>query len=308
MATPAKPGLSTELSLHPQAGVLTVPQWMYPEAGLDWLWHGFSTRESGVSLAYCAQPERTEESGELNLGFTADDAEANVRENRARFRQRVSGDRQTPMALVRQVHSNVSIAAGFPLDSLAGEAIPQADGIISQEPGLLIAVQTADCIPVLVVDPVLRVVGAFHAGWRGTVERIVELGVRKMQLQYGSEPSTLTAAIGPGIGACCYTVGQEVLDRFAANFEYAGDLFTYDRPHGQPAGLQQPRLDLPEANRRQLIDAGLSSDRVQFVGGCTACQPKLFYSHRASGGRAGRMMAAVGVRGNILLGNLEGVC
>jgi hypothetical protein len=180
-------------------------------------------------------------------------------------------------------------------------------------PGLLLAVQTADCIPVLVADPKRRVVAAFHAGWRGTVKRIVESGVGRMRLEYGSRPQDLIAAIGPGIGACCYAVGEEVLSEFESQFSYADHLFrevystdpvrtkypmlflTQRAPGHSPIGPSL-HLDLVEANRRQLLAAGLKPRSIQSVGGCTNCQPELFFSHRASKGHAGRMLSVIGIR------------
>jgi polyphenol oxidase len=221
-----------------------------------------------------------------------------VVENRERFAEALSGSRQTPLILVRQIHSNCSLTA--PAASFAPDAIPAADGLMTDGAGTLIGVQTADCIPVLVVDPAHRAVAAFHAGWRGTVERIVELGVARMRTEFGSDPAQLLAAIGPGIGACCYTVGAEVRERFGAKFRYAKDLFADGVRFGASgASEQQPsgmRLDLIEANRRQLLGAGLAAGAIAVVGGCTSCQPDLFFSHRASGGHAGRMIAAIGVR------------
>lgn len=291
----------------PRAGssVLRVAAW----EGFDWLWHGFSTRLGGVSRVYLPDGERDrpgeDQSGEMNLGYTQADSVENVRENRLRFVAAITGSRETPLMTVRQVHSCRTVPAS---EVSAGAAkiaapgalpglreIPEADGLITAQAGLLIAIQTADCIPVLVADPARRAVGAFHAGWRGTVERIVELGVAKMAAEFGSRPEELVAAIGPGIGACCYTVGGEVLSRFEANFSYASELFRRDAD-GTPKDGGALRLDLIETNRRQLLAAGLGAESIATVGGCTACQPELFYSHRASGGHAGRMMAAIGIR------------
>ncbi len=189
----------------------------------------------------------------------------------------------------------------------------KADGQITAEPGLLIAIQTADCIPVLVADRKRRVVGAFHAGWRGTVKRIVETGVGLMRLQFGCRPEDMIAAIGPGVGACCYAVGEEVLSAFESQFIYARELFrevystdavrnkypmlflTQCAPGHSPIGPSL-HLDLVEANRRQLLDAGLKPRAIHAVGGCTSCHTELFYSHRASQGHAGRMMAVIGIK------------
>jgi YfiH family protein len=189
----------------------------------------------------------------------------------------------------------------------------KGDGILTDEPGLLLGVQTADCIPVLVADRKRRAVAAFHAGWRGTVKRIVETGIGRMRLQFGSRPEDLVAAIGPGIGACCYAVGEEVLSSFESQFSYARELFrdVYD---SDPVRTKYPmlfltqrapghsligpslHLNLVEANRRQLLAAGLKPRSIKVVGGCTNCQPELFFSHRASQGRAGRMLSVIGIR------------
>lgn len=283
--------------------LLTVPAWQK----VSWLWHGFTTRQGGVSRAYC--PEGS--AGELNLGFTADDSREAVIENRALLAEAVTGNRATPLIALRQFHSNlVHIATAA---DAARERPWKADGVIASEPGFLIAIQTADCIPVLVADRKRRVVGAFHAGWRGTVKRIVESGVGLMRLEYGSRPEDLVAAVGPGVAACCYAVGEEVLSAFESQFTYARDLFhevfstdevrtrypllflTQCAPGHSPIGPSL-HVDLIEANRRQLMDAGLKARSIHVIGGCTSCHSDLFFSHRASQGHAGRMMAAIGIK------------
>ena len=185
--------------------------------------------------------------------------------------------------------------------------------MMTDVPGLLLGVQTADCIPVLVADRKRRAVAAFHAGWRGTVKRIVETGVGRMRLEFGSRPEDLIAAIGPGVGACCYAVGEEVLSEFESQFSYGRELFceVYDSdpirkrypmlfltqraPGHSPIGPSM-HLNLVEANRRQLLAAGLKARAISVVGGCTNCRPDLFFSHRASRGHAGRMLSVIGVR------------
>lgn len=282
---------------------LPVPGWeKYP-----WLWHGFSARLGGVSRAYCAD----DAPGELNLGFTAADSRKAVTRNRALFAEAVSGSSATPLVAVRQIHS--CLAHGAELADASREKPWRGDGQITAEAGMLIAIQTADCIPVLVADRRQRVVAAFHAGWRGTVKRIVESGVGRMRLQFGSRPQDLVAAIGPGIGACCYAVGEEVFSEFESQFAYGRELFcevystdevrnrypmlflTQRAPGHSPIGPAL-HLDLIEANRRQLLAAGLRPRAIQTVGGCTNCHPELFFSHRASKGHAGRMMAVIGIK------------
>lgn len=274
---------------------------------LPWLWNGFSTKRGGVSQAYCAE----DAPGELNLGFTADDSREAVIRNRLLLAEAVSGNAATPLVAVKQFHGNLVHRATA---ADAGRERPwRADGMITDEPGLLIGIQTADCIPVLIADKKRRAVGAFHAGWRGTVKRIVELGVGRMRAEFGSRPEDLTAAIGPGVGACCYAVGDEVLSEFESQFAYARELFhevystdvvrnkypmlflTQCAPGHSPIGPEL-HVDLVEANRRQLLDAGLKPRAVHVLGGCTSCETELFFSHRASQGRAGRMMAVIGIR------------
>ena len=282
---------------------LPVPAW----EKLEWLWHGFSTRRGGASSAYCAEGA----DAELNLGFTADDDREAVARNRRLLVEAITGNPATPLVTLRQFHSNLSVVARS--TDMQRQRPWKGDGLMTAEPGLLLAIQTADCIPVLVADRKRRVVAAFHAGWRGTVKRIVELGVGRMRLELGSRPDDLTAAIGPGIGACCYAVGEEVLSNFESQFSYARELFheVYDSdpvrrkypmlfltqraPGHSPIGPSL-HLDLTEANRRQLLDAGLKPRAIKIVGGCTSCQPDLFFSHRASRGHAGRMMSVIGIR------------
>jgi len=282
---------------------LAVPGW----ERIDWLWHGFSTRVGGRSRAYCADGGEPE----LNLGFTPDDDRESVAANRRLLAEAVTGNAATPLATIRQIHSGHLLRAGI---DYTGRAQPlKGDGLLTAEPGLLLGVQTADCIPVLVADRKRRVVAAFHAGWRGTVKRIVEAGVGRMCLEFGSRPGDLVAAIGPGIGVCCYAVGEDLLSSFEAQFAYSRELFcevddadavrrkypmlflTQRAPGHSPIGPSL-HLNLAEANRRQLLAAGVKPRAIQMVGGCTSCQPSLFFSHRASQGRAGRMMSVIGIR------------
>ncbi len=299
LSRPAPPARIAANGVH----WLAVPGW----DKLPWLWYGFSTRKGGVSRVYCAD----DASGELNLGFTAADSEEAVARNRCLLAEAVSRKEATPLVAVKQFHSSL-VHLATAADALR-ERPWRADGLITDEPGLLIGIQTADCIPVLIADRKRRVVGAFHAGWRGTVKRIVETGVGRMRLEFGSRPEDLIAAIGPGVGACCYAIGEEVLSEFESQFQYARELFheVYSRdavrdkypmlfltqraPGHSPIGPSL-HLDLVEANRRQLLAAGLKSRSIHALGGCTSCRTDLFFSHRASKGNAGRMMAVIGIK------------
>jgi polyphenol oxidase len=281
---------------------LAVPGWDF-----SWLWAGFSTRIGGTSRAYC--PE--DAPGELNLGFTAADDRNLVLQNRRRLAEAISGNANIQLVTLKQFHSNLIVQATGA--DASREQPRRGDGLLTDEPELLLAIQTADCIPVLVADRQKQAVAAFHAGWRGTVKRIVELGVGRMRLAFGSRPEDLVAAIGPGIGPCCYAVGEEVFSEFESQFTYAPDLFheVFDsdavrtkypmlfltqRAPGHSNIGPSSHVDLIEANRRQLLAAGLSPESIQVIGGCTQCRQDLFYSHRASRGHAGRMMAVIGIK------------
>ena len=297
-STPVRSPSQLMLSAN-QVEYVAVPRW----AAVPWLWHGFSTRRGGLTQAYCCPGAP----GELNLGFTPEDNRDIVLWNRQRFAEAVSGDRTVPIATLRQIHSGLHVI----VDSTVSVVAPvcQGDGIMTDQVGILLGVQTADCVPVLVADRRRKVVAAFHAGWRGTVQRIVESGIHRMCLEFAAHPADMTAAIGPAIGPCCYSVGKDVFTEFTECFDYAESLFSkVDTKETDSASALTPgdpvhapgefalHLDLFEANRRQLVDAGLPPESIVCVGGCTACQQQLFYSHRASRGRAGRMLSVIGIR------------
>lgn len=265
--------------------------------------HGFSTRVGGVSKA----------GGEaqLNLGFTASDKHESVEGNRRAFVRAVTGRERSlpPLITLRQIHSGL-VRILRSKDPIPKSAL-KGDGIITRHNDVLLAIQVADCVPVLVADAKRGAVGAFHAGWRGTVKRIVERGVGSMRAVFGCEPKNLYAAIGPCIHACCYAVGDEVIDEFTSQFEYSKELLSevYDR---DPIREKYPllfltarapghsnigppiHLDLVEANRHQLTDAGVPADHIWAAEECTSCRTDLLFSHRAEAGYTGRMMGVVG--------------
>jgi polyphenol oxidase len=271
--------------------------------------HGFSTRQGGVSKPYGGKA--------LNLGFTAHDSGAAVKRNRDLLLSVLEAgasdrppSRPGGMTLVtlRQIHSDIIHSlTGVPTEPLAG------DGLITAQPGLLLGVVTADCLPVMVVDRRLRAVGVFHAGWRGTVKRIVEKGVGEMRCRFGSRTQDLLAAIGPGIRSCCYEVGPEVKEAFESQFGYGSELFRETKERDEihekypllfltaraPGHSELPKkifVDLAEANRRQLLHAGVPAKNISDLRLCTACHLELFFSHRAEKGVTGRMLAVVGMR------------
>jgi polyphenol oxidase len=289
-------------------GVVSVPAFQ----ALPWLRAGFSTRQGGASTAYG--------DGELNLGWTREDDPEIVAQNRRRFAQSVAGKSKFSLAVPRQFHSNmvrIIEKDHGPLTKPDGKATLRGDALMTDISGILLGVQTADCIPVLIADKRTRAVAAFHAGWRGTLARIVENGIGAMRLRYGSRPQDLIAAIGPGIGACCYAVGEEVRFDFESQFAYAPSLFTevYDsdpirekypllfltaRAPGHSNIGPQIHIDLWEANHRQLLNAGIPAKNITVVGECTGCSreksgDRRYFSHRSEHGYTGRMMSIIGV-------------
>jgi YfiH family protein len=279
--------------------VLTVPAL----SQIPWLLHGFSTRNGGFSKIYHGHS--------LNLGFTEQDSRAVVKRNRAAFERQVGavdGQQLWPFVTLRQIHSDlIHCVSKPPQEQLAG------DGLITDTHGILLGIQTADCLPVVLVDTKRRAVGVFHAGWRGTVRRIVEKGVGEMRRCFGTRPRDIKAAIGPGIHNCCYQVGTEVRVNFESQFAYAADLFR-EVAESDPVREKYPLLfltarapghselptniflDLVEANRRQLMDAGVSRRNIYASPLCTSCHTDLLFSHRAEKGNTGRMMAVAGIR------------
>jgi len=278
-----------------------------------WLVHGFSTRVGGRSRVYGKN--------DLNLGFTKDDQKTVVEANRAAFLQEVgargqgsTGSRKTkakawPLVTLRQVHSDIiHCVDSFPSEPLTG------DGLLTSAANLLLAIQTADCLPVILVDAKRRAVGVFHAGWRGTVQRIVEKGVGQMQRQFGSKPRDIKAAIGPGVRGCCYEVGEEVRTKFETQFAYGAELFR-EIEESDPVREKYPMLfltarapghselpkkiflDLAEANRRQLLAAGVHARNIESSSLCTNCNTDLLFSYRAEKGKTGRLMSVAGIRG-----------
>jgi YfiH family protein len=180
------------------------------------------------------------------------------------------------LCLLKQVH-------GTRVRRAPWEGRPEGDAALADQPGMVLGIETADCLPVLLVDPRRRVVAAAHAGWRGTAAGVTRSAVRAL-VEGGSRPEDLVAALGPGIGACCYEVGGELL----AAFGPGGEAFFRPGPRGKP------HLDVRAANLAQLLAAGVPGDRIHHVADCTSCRADLYHSYRRDGPRSGRMINYIG--------------
>ncbi len=263
-----------------------------PLKKFPWLLHAFTTRHAG------------------SLGFTKNASRRAVERNRSAFIKGLIKGKPWPLLTLRQVHSDlIHCVTDVPEHHLVG------DGLITRTPGLLLAIQTADCLPVIMADPRRHAVGVFHAGWRGTLKRVVEKGVGEMRRHFGTLAKDIQATIGPGVHNCCYQVGEEVRERFESQFAYAGNLFRESKEsdeiherypllfltarapgHSESVLPRKIFLDLVEANRRQLIDAGVPAQHITASPLCTSCRTDLLFSYRAENGKTGRLLAVAGIK------------
>ena len=232
--------------------------------------HAFSTRLGGVSTGVLES---------LNLSVRRGDTPENVRENWRRLGAAAGLD-LTRAVYARQIHS-ADVRIAHAADAQPPECEPRfaCDGFVTNEPGVPLAVFMADCLPVLLHDPAAGVIGAVHCGWRGSVADI--LGAA------GAHPADIRAAIGPGIGACCFEVGLEVVA--AAEALLHAPLGALARPRADGKAL----LDLKGVNARRLVQLGVPAGQIAVSDACTMCRPDVFWSHRATDGRRGVQAAVI---------------
>ncbi len=221
----------------------------------------------------------------LNVSFAVQDDLEGVRTNRRLMAESVGWD---PSLIVSagQVHGRHAVAVGKA--NIGGGDLPDTDALVTDEPGVLLLLKFADCVPIVLWDPVRRVVGLAHAGWRGTVLGTPAAALELMVERYGTRPSDVLAGIGPSIGPCCYEVGPEVVA--AAGKAFAGaDVLQRD-----PSG--KAHLDLWGANTESLMRVGVPEENIATARICTRCHSDVFFSHRGSGGRTGRFGMVAGIR------------
>ena len=241
--------------------------------------NAFSTRLGGVS----ALPQDS-----LSLGNMRQDERANVLENRKRFLDAL-GASDWNLVTARQVHS-----ADVTDVSSAVHESPEpvtCDALVTTRSQTLLAVQTADCLPILIADTRTGTMAAIHAGWRGTLKGIVARTVELMQQKHDVRPSDAVVALGPAIGQCCFEVGPEVVELFESCYDYARECFVI------PGEGARAHLDLNAVNRRQLIDCGVREHSIADLGLCTICRNELFFSYRKEKGAekpVGRLMGVIG--------------
>ena len=246
--------------------------------------HAFSTRLGGVSEGIYSS---------MNLSFTRGDKDEAVRENYRRLADAV-GFKMEDIVTSDQTHTaNVRVITEEDRGNGITKPRPytDVDGMVTNVPGLVLATFYADCVPLYFVDPVHRAIGLSHSGWRGTAAKIGKVTVEKMNEEYGTDPKDIYSAIGPSICQKCYEVSEDVILEFQKSFEkkYWDSLF-YIKENGKY------QLNLWEANRLIMLEAGIKEEHISMPGICTCCNPEFLFSHRASHGKRGNLGAFLGIR------------
>ena len=246
--------------------------------------HGFSTRLGGVSEGYYAS---------MNLSFDRGDRKEAVAENFRRIGEAL-GVRCEDMVLSRQTHTtNVRIVT----DADRGKGITRerdytdVDGLVTNVPGICLVTSYADCVPLFFVDPVKKVIGLSHSGWRGTVGKIGRKTVELMHERFGSDPADILAAVGPSVCMDCYEVSSDVIEKFKEAFpENCWDQLFYEKPDGKY------QLDLWKANELIFLESGILPEHIAVTNVCTHCNSDILYSHRAAGDKRGNLCAFLALK------------
>ena len=276
-----KPG-TWQMTEHTKNGVLYVTfPLLDAEQGFV---HGFSTRIGGVSEGDLSS---------MNLSFTRGDDPERVRENYRRIAAAV-GFETDRLVLTHQTHTNhvrVVTEADAGKGFVRERDYTDVDGLVTDVPQLVLTTFYADCVPLFFIDPVHRAIGLSHSGWRGTVSDIAAATVRTMQGEYGSRPEDLRVGIGPSICQDCYEVSEDVIEEFRASYEEKLWMRLY-----RENGNGKYQLNLWEACRQNLLRAGVLPDRIEVTDLCTCCNPQIFFSHRASGGKRGNLAGFLMIR------------
>ncbi len=240
--------------------------------------HGFTTRLGGVSKGYCST---------MNISTTRGDDPEAVEENKRRL-ARAIGVRVEDMTFTHQTHTvNVAVVR----EEDRGKRFMETDGMVTDVPGICLVTFYADCVPLYLVDPVRKVIGLSHSGWRGTVNRMGRITLEKMQEVYGTDPKDVVAAIGPSICQDCYEVSEDVIDRFKDSFSRKDwkELF-----YRKDTGKYQ--LNLWRANELIFQEAGILPEHMAVTNLCTHCNPKLLFSHRTTGDKRGNLSALLALK------------
>ena len=236
--------------------------------------HAVSQKERGEAYSFSLALHTGEEAGEIVA-------------NRRNLARLLSVDEAFVFVMANQIHSNhVCIIDKKEMQGWEKleDAVEDCDALVTDQENVIVTILTADCVPILLYDPVKRVVAAVHAGWKGTEGEIAVKTIDAMKRRFDSNPSDILAGVAPAIGKCCYEVGEDVASHFSAYPD------AIDR-HGKKS-----MLDLPEINRKQMIAAGILKEHIEMSGICTACEVEHYFSYRREQGCSGRFMSMIGMR------------
>ncbi len=263
-------------------GAASVPYYSFPSFdAVSFVRHGFSTRLGGVSKGIYDS---------MNLSFTRSDKETDVFENFRLFCTAIGTNVEDVVVSAQEHHTTV--LAVTKADCGRGvtkeRGYTDVDGLMTNEPGVVLCTQYADCVPLFFVDPVRRVVATSHAGWRGTVAQIGAVTIERMHEVYSCDPKDILCGIAPSIGPCCFEVDQPVYEEFA-KLSIADDTILHDDGNGKY------HIDLWETNRRILISTGVLPEHITVTDLCTKCHSDVFWSHRVTGGERGSLAAFIAI-------------
>ncbi len=270
---------SNTLTVHQTNGVT---YYGFPNLeAVSFVRHGFSTRLGGVSDGIFES---------MNLSFTRGDEEARVRENFARFCAAVGVDHRNAVVSAQEHHTVVynATAADRGRGVMRERGYTDIDGLLTDEPDVVLFTQYADCVPLFFADPVKRVVGTAHAGWRGTAAQMGAVMVERMVSDYGCRREDIVAAVGPSIGPCCFEVDEPVRLAFAESISFAAECT-------REVGGGKSYIDLWEINRRTLVEAGVKPEHITVTDLCTRCHHTVFWSHRVTGGKRGSLAGCIAI-------------
>jgi YfiH family protein len=219
----------------------------------------------------------------LHTGETAE----SIMTNRQQLAKKLQSDTSLTFIVANQIHSDtirvIDKASTSGWESLS-DAIEDCDALVTNIPHVVLTILTADCVPILLYDPIHEVIAAVHAGWKGSKAEIVKKTVQKMTEIFGCYPSDIQAGIAPAIGGCCYEVGKEVAEHF------------FYMPDAYKQKDEKYMLDLPNVNKQQLLDAGLKEENIEMSHICTACDVEYYFSYRKEQGCSGRFMSIIGLK------------
>ena len=240
--------------------------------------HGFSTRLGGVSTGCFSS---------MNISLTRGDDPKAVKKNRELIAQAI-GVEVADFTYTQQTHTT-NVKRVYARER--GQSFPETDGMITDVPGICLVTSYADCVPLYFVDPVKKVIGLSHSGWRGTVGKIGKVTVEKMEEEFGCDPADILGAVGPSICQDCYEVSLDVIEEFKNAFDQKHwDKLFYGKDNGKY------QLNLWEANRIIFTEAGICPENISMPNICTCCNPEFLFSHRASHGKRGNLGAFLGIR------------